>query len=209
MTVIPNLIPFRENTKCHWQNFQTYPLERQIAIVALTILAAISSFWAMGLLAIPAFVWSVKALNPENSKEPSLLLFENETETLETVYRLQSTEWEDLHLDEEDNQLIRCFSYISHPNWQSSVFDFDEHSIHFPQEVVSRSYPEIYIRKIREGDRNTLKYFASFFVEAELHFRSPIRAGDQEHLKSLGWSFVHNANHGILDAWFVRAREIG
>lgn len=211
MTTIQTFIPTRQETKLQWKIFQTFNLERRVTVIAMTIFAAICSFWMLGLFAVPAFVWGVKMLThteTESDKFTCPARIHYISKELHKLRNIQLHHWEDHHLDEEDNLLIRSFNYISHPKWQSCDFEFDQHQEYYQVDVIARTYPQFYINKIRRGNRATLKYFASFFIEGELHFRSPIRRGDPERLKSLGWSFVHNANNGILDAWFDRAREL-
>ena len=58
-TMHQSLCPFSSGFQSAIDKFHEFTLDKKIAVIALTLIAGIASFFLIGILAIPVFKWSV------------------------------------------------------------------------------------------------------------------------------------------------------
>lgn len=113
-----NFCPFSHDLKIAYRDYGKLPLCAKIQVIAFTAIAALSSCFLLGLLAFPAFKWSVRAFTPAgNQPEEEKMIFtpnptpvrEGEATDLFALNMLKERQWQDLDLLSSGNDLERCF----------------------------------------------------------------------------------------------------
>lgn len=77
---------FTHDLKIAGHDYCKLPLCAKIQVIAFTIIAALTSFFIIGLLAFPAFKWSVQVFSPAK-KSPEVPMFITRTELAKWIRR--------------------------------------------------------------------------------------------------------------------------
>jgi len=216
-TMHQSLCPFSSGFQSAIDKFHAFTLDKKIAVIALTLIAGIASFFVLGMLAIPVFGWSVSLFegsqtNPEDEVPVPLTSFANKSRDDEQDILSMTKEhpfltykkWTDSDLLDSTTRLAKFFRILSHPYWTKNDFHFNDFVLHVEQNFGN--HPFGLSTFISKADIEQLKEIATFLVQGELIYQNEKRPDIKSQMQTL--SFSHNANLGLLDAWIVRLREI-
>lgn len=206
--------PLSPQIKEAFRHFQDLPLYQKIYTISVTLFAGIASFFICGLLAIPAFNWTVSLLrsNPPGSREASDQPEEIEEHIepiplddvclLVSVQNLQEGEWRQEHM-QQACVLRACYDLMNTHTYRLQNFDF----LGFCERVRTR-FPSTasLIAHIESASFNELLRLSTYFVIGEEEFQLIDDVVERRNAQNGHRSFVRNARNGILDAWINRAR---
>lgn len=207
--------PFSHDLKKAYQNYRELPLCAKIQVIAFSAFAAISSIFLLGILAVPAFRWSVQTFSPikqgpedevglqtAETAQPVRQENENGFHDLFALKMLEGRNWSRLDLLQVGNDLERSFRLLSNPHWMNEALD--PHAFIQGIQLHCGGSVEDLKNAIRRATIQEIYGFATFFVKMGIAYTGANMPADENgHI-----SFAYCANQGLVDAWIIRAREL-
>lgn len=218
-----HLNPFSDQFQTAIDDFKKQDLIVQVQVIGLSILAAVATFFVLGLGAIPVFRWAVQMLKPINQEDQVDLFQSKRLQRENEKKRADSMVGElpvcvinshhcrfpeiDLEMDREwmredltnGSQLQELYSLMRTPTWNPPCFDVDRFVCSFNNGYGSTSLDMI--KYIQQANFKQLKAMSAYFVSHEGYMI-------ENDLTDRCFTFVELANKGVLSAWLARAREL-